>query len=135
MAYTPKQWVCGETITADGLNNIEEGIQEALEVDHPVLVIDALIRQSGSDWVVETEATLEEIGNAWENGKAVFARTTVAPTGYPEAYWERAVAPLNAYTSNVNASFNWTPYVGAGSNTLRQLAVDGNGWHYSQTTL
>lgn len=31
MAYTPKQWVCGETITADGLNNIEEGVQEALE--------------------------------------------------------------------------------------------------------
>lgn len=31
MAYTPKQWVCGETITADGLNNIEEGIQEALD--------------------------------------------------------------------------------------------------------
>lgn len=31
MSYTPKQWVCGETITADGLNNIEEGIQDALE--------------------------------------------------------------------------------------------------------
>lgn len=30
MAYTPKQWVCGEKITADGLNNIEEGVQEAL---------------------------------------------------------------------------------------------------------
>lgn len=35
MAYTPKTWVCGETITADGLNNIEEGIQDALECcDH-----------------------------------------------------------------------------------------------------
>ena len=31
MAYTPKTWQCGETITADGLNNIEDGIQEALE--------------------------------------------------------------------------------------------------------
>lgn len=31
MAYSPKTWVCGETITADGLNNIEEGVQEALE--------------------------------------------------------------------------------------------------------
>lgn len=31
MAYEPKTWVCGETITADGLNNIEDGIQEALE--------------------------------------------------------------------------------------------------------
>ena len=31
MAYTPKHWVCGETITDVGLNNIEEGIQEALD--------------------------------------------------------------------------------------------------------
>lgn len=31
MAYSPKTWVCGETITADGLNNIEEGIQDALD--------------------------------------------------------------------------------------------------------
>lgn len=31
MAYTPKTWACGETITAEKLNNIEEGIQEALE--------------------------------------------------------------------------------------------------------
>lgn len=30
MAYTPKTWVCGETITDAGLNNIETGIQEAL---------------------------------------------------------------------------------------------------------
>lgn len=31
MSYEKKTWVCGETITADGLNNIENGIQEALE--------------------------------------------------------------------------------------------------------
>ena len=28
MAYEPKEWVCGETITADALNHIEEGIEE-----------------------------------------------------------------------------------------------------------
>ena len=31
MAYTPKTWVCGEPITDVGLNNMEEGIQEALQ--------------------------------------------------------------------------------------------------------
>lgn len=31
MAYTPKTWVCGEVINADSLNNMEEGIQEALQ--------------------------------------------------------------------------------------------------------
>lgn len=30
MAYEPKEWQCGEYISAEGLNNIEEGIQEAL---------------------------------------------------------------------------------------------------------
>lgn len=29
MAYEPKEWVCGDTITADDLNRIEEGIADA----------------------------------------------------------------------------------------------------------
>lgn len=29
MAYTPKTWECGETITADDLNHIEQGIADA----------------------------------------------------------------------------------------------------------
>lgn len=31
MAYEPKTWVCGEKIKAEDLNNLEEGVQEALE--------------------------------------------------------------------------------------------------------
>ena len=27
MAYTPKEWQCGDAITADDLNRMEEGIQ------------------------------------------------------------------------------------------------------------
>lgn len=30
MAYTPHTWVCGETISDAQLNNLEEGIQQAL---------------------------------------------------------------------------------------------------------
>jgi hypothetical protein len=29
MAYEPKEWVCGDTITADDLNRIEEGVADA----------------------------------------------------------------------------------------------------------
>ena len=29
MAYTPKTWACGDTITADELNRMEQGIAEA----------------------------------------------------------------------------------------------------------
>lgn len=31
MAYIPTEWECGDVVTAEKLNNIEEGIQEALE--------------------------------------------------------------------------------------------------------
>ena len=29
MAYTPKEWQCGDTITAEELNRMEEGISSA----------------------------------------------------------------------------------------------------------
>lgn len=29
MAYEPKEWACGEVVTADALNHIEQGIAEA----------------------------------------------------------------------------------------------------------
>lgn len=30
MAYEPNNWACGDTITAEKLNNLESGVQEAL---------------------------------------------------------------------------------------------------------
>ena len=30
MSYTKTEWACGDTITADKMNNIENGIEEAL---------------------------------------------------------------------------------------------------------
>ena len=32
MAYTPKTWECNETITAEDLNHMEQGISEAEEL-------------------------------------------------------------------------------------------------------
>ena len=31
MAYEPKEWICGETITAEALNHIEDGLAECCE--------------------------------------------------------------------------------------------------------
>lgn len=31
MAYEKHEWTCGETITADLLNNLEGGVEQALE--------------------------------------------------------------------------------------------------------
>lgn len=40
MAYTPHEWECGETITAELLNNIEGGVQESLGNAPLVLTVD-----------------------------------------------------------------------------------------------
>lgn len=66
MAYTPKTWVCGETITDAGLNNIEEGIQEALagggsslpevtsaDDDKVLTVVDGKWEKADKDFVCE----------------------------------------------------------------------------------
>lgn len=58
MAYEPKTWECGEVVTADALNNMEQGIADAYELpsvtsadNGKVLGVDdgeyALVEQSG----------------------------------------------------------------------------------------
>lgn len=57
MAYTPKTWQCGETIMADDLNHMEQGIA-----------------QGGSDTLVLTvESTREATAEECENGGVVYA--------------------------------------------------------------
>ena len=38
MSYTPKTWECGETITADALNHIEQGIASSGGGTEPLIV-------------------------------------------------------------------------------------------------
>lgn len=82
MAYTSKTWSCGEKITADGLNNLESGVQEALECcgggTEPLVVnvVDAdpssdgdamrgeLLREGQSKWL---DKTWNEINSAFPN--------------------------------------------------------------------
>lgn len=52
MAYTKKTWECGETITADALNRMEDGIEEAIQSGGGTPLI--------LEVVSEREATVEE---------------------------------------------------------------------------
>lgn len=56
MAYEPKTWQCDDTITADELNRMEQGIAEASQGDGATLVVNATVR----------EATAEECANGGE---------------------------------------------------------------------
>ena len=80
MAYEPKEWVCGETITAEGLNNLEEGVQEALDccggtTENEVFTVNVAIDTSvtPSDALIPTTAdkTFAEIKEAYEAGKVI----------------------------------------------------------------
>ena len=74
MAYEPKEWVCGETITADGLNNLEEGVQEALNGNDIFAVhvdVDFQATPSGTPYQTTADKTFAEIKEAYEAGKII----------------------------------------------------------------
>ena len=60
MAYTRHEWTCGETITADLLNNLEDGIEESLECC-----------ESGSDAESMESITYAELKALRDNGTLV----------------------------------------------------------------
>ena len=67
MSYEQKIWETGEVITADGLNNIEGGIQEAL--GHECVLI--LYENDSS----ALDKTYEEIEEAFNSGKLIIIYT------------------------------------------------------------
>ena len=94
MSYTPKEWVCGETITADGLNNIEDGIQEALDCcgGGGALAVNIVSCTSGSGAKVASpidpsttcfalDKTWNEIKSAYDANMPIFAHMTYSENG------------------------------------------------------
>ena len=64
MAYEPKTWTCGDTITADDLNHIEHGVENASQVEFFVVHF-----TDGDNNTKVSDKTAEEIGEAIDNGK------------------------------------------------------------------
>lgn len=74
MAYTPKEWECGETITAEALNHMEQGIAEASSgggEDSNVFIVKFTLSGSFPNPTVTADKTLEEIATANEEGKLI----------------------------------------------------------------
>lgn len=61
MAYTPKTWQCGETIMADDLNHMEQGIAQGSSV--APLVVNVL--QMTAEEITEAGLTGVTVGNAY----------------------------------------------------------------------
>lgn len=61
MAYTPKTWQCGETIMADDLNHIEQGIAQGGAVE-PLIVHQQVMT---AEEIAEVGLTGVTVGNAY----------------------------------------------------------------------
>jgi len=71
MAYTPKTWECGETITADALNHLEQGVASAGGGAEPLIVsFDHTETIEGNTYDFY-DKTWQEITNALDSGRLV----------------------------------------------------------------
>jgi len=75
MAYTPKEWVCGDTITADDLNRIEEGVADASGV-MTVKMQRTIVQYDDTTVPFVCDTPIADIDNALKQGKTVIANIT-----------------------------------------------------------
>lgn len=73
MAYEPKTWACGDTITADDLNHIEQGVAEAGGI--LTVNVTAYAPECGDAYQVTADKTQAEIVQANEDGKLIVFKT------------------------------------------------------------
>lgn len=72
MAYEPKEWVCGDTITADDLNRMEQGIQDASNV--AVMNVESVMNaQTQMITVTSCDMTAQDVFDLMSAGKTVVA--------------------------------------------------------------
>lgn len=66
MSYTPYTWQSGDTVTAERLNNIEQGVANA---GGGVFIIPITSTEDGHDITYSTTVTVSEIATALSSGK------------------------------------------------------------------
>lgn len=74
MSYTPTQWATGDTITAEKLNNMESGIENANE---PFIVT---LTPTAADFSGTMDRTPQEITEAYNAGRSIVFKILASPT-------------------------------------------------------
>lgn len=72
MAYEPKTWACGDTITADDLNHIEQGIADSGGGNEPLIVN---LTFDTDHYVADVSRS--DINTALDDGRIVIGRVVV----------------------------------------------------------
>lgn len=90
MAYEKQTWECGETITAEKLNHIEDGIADASSGGGGTLKLNIVDKaDSGSAYTYTYDHTWQEVHDAIERGESVLYQT-------PEDYDDDSTNPIPA---------------------------------------
>ena len=78
MSYTPTKWQTGDTITAEKLNNMEDGIENANELFIVTCTPDS------PDYSGTMDKTVAEINEAYQAGRTVLFRVLMGIDEYAE---------------------------------------------------
>jgi len=99
MAYEPKTWECGEVVTADALNHIEQGIAESGGGEHFKITV---TRTNGT---LTADKTFQEIKSAIQSGKIAYVEYDPSGAGYQLKHFVFDV--LNTTYDEVSSDVNF----------------------------
>lgn len=108
MAYEPKTWVCGETITAEALNHMENGIEA---VQPMILTFGGTTQEEADDALVQgarLNATWQEINDAFRAGRRIVA---IANPYFGELLGDFAIQVLTVGNGTQGAMYFGKPEV------------------------
>lgn len=115
MAYERHSWQCGDVVTAERLNNIEDGVEEALECcgsgAEEFLVSFTLGVTNTMD------RTVDEIVQAYNDGKKITACSLYGDVPLSTYYL--------VYADAVSPVFEFATITGSGVNLIRVIKVGG----------
>ncbi len=92
MTYSKNIWKNGDTITAEKLNNIEDGIADSMFVEIPCTV------SEGSSTYYTLGKTWQEIYDLLQDGKILYFRHSKDFTDPPSSYSAFSFITIAAYT-------------------------------------
>ncbi len=110
MAYEPKEWQCGEVVTADALNHLEQGVADSASI----FVVN--FNDDGGTWVAD---------KAWSDAEQAIKSGiptvgVVKKNGYPPSYY---TMPLMQEMNFITGEYLTTTTISSGS-TLHTHRID-----------
>ena len=130
MAFEPKTWKCGDTISAEELNRMEQGIEGASSV----FVADVVATNTVGTYHCTSDVNYRDVVDAYNAGKAIIVRGVVKPNdGRPEAFNDRREYILDSYTSmSPQDMMTFRSIYSATQTGIHDVFIVGeNGWSYT----